>query len=245
MSSIDQADKRMKEMSPGDKALIDKAMTKYIRKNYKKNRNQIFSRLGLKADNDLISEIQQTYYVWIYTHLRPDMIREDISDKLIGYFFSFLLHKQSIFRTKEEMNRGLVNDEDTREFVLDMEDVEEQMFTNGHLNANEDTEVRIELYSIAREETIQWLNDNPESNTAIAMRRTIKRLECEKMDKNRIRECLIDYITAPNGLFHKKILKKELNLKCVKTFKEEFAALYSINDGKPVTKAQLPTNGWK
>lgn len=244
MSPIEQADQRMKEMSPQDKARVDKAMTKYIRKNYKKNRKQIYDRFGQNADNDLISEIQQTYYIWIYTHLRPDMLKEDISDKLIGYFFSFLLHKQSVFKTKELMNRGLVNDEDTMEFVLDVEDIQEQMFTNGHLNANEDTEVRIELYSIAREETIQWLNDNPESNTAIAMRRTIKRLESDKMDKNRIREYIIDYITAPNGLFHKKILNKELNLKCVKTFKEEFAALYNINGGKPVRKAQLPTKDW-
>lgn len=245
MSSIELADQRMKEMSPQDKAIVDKAMTKYIRKNYKKNRKQIYDRLGQNADNDLISELQQTYYIWIYTHLKPDMLKEDISNKLIGYFFSFLLHKQSVFKTKELMNRGLVNDEDTRELILDMKDVQEQMFTNGHLNANEDTEVRIELYSIAREETIQWLNDNPESNTAIAMRRTIKRLANEKMDKNHIRDILIDYITAPNGLFHKKILNKELNLKCVKTFKEEFAALYNINGGKPVPKAQLPTNGWK
>lgn len=59
------------------------------------------------------------------------------------------------------------------------------------------------------------------------------------------RKCLIDYITAPNGLFHKKILKKPVNVVWINAFKEEFAALYSINGGKPVPKAQLPTNGWK
>lgn len=245
--------KRMQEMPPEDKTLIDKTMTRFIQTNYKIHRYQIAKRLKYRADDDVISEIQQKYYVWLYIRLKPELIKNLAEpEKRIQKLFNFLISHPSIYTMKDYMHRGLVDDldeEGNSVFEL-VADEQEDTFTNGHLNAKEDSEIRKELFYIARDETLDWLMENPESNTAVAIENTIKRLVKQDNKKgphyhpDKVKSELIDYITAPNINFIRKVLNRQANQELITAFREEFAKLYDINDGKPVKQSQLNTTGW-
>lgn len=245
--------KRMQEMPPEDKALIDKIMTRFIQTNYKIHRYQIAKRLKYRVDEDVISEIQQKYYVWLYIRLKPELIKNLAEpEKRIQKLFNFLITHPSIYKMNEFMHRGLVDDfdEEGNSIFNLLADEQEDTFTNGHLNAKEDFEMRKELFYIARDETLDWLMENPESNTAIAIENTIKRLVKQDNKKgphfhqDKVKSELIDYITAPNINFIRKVLNRQANQELITAFREEFAKLYDINDGKPVKQSQLSTTGW-
>lgn len=236
-----------------NKEYLDQVITKYINKNFKINRWQIKKRLR-RADEDIISELQQYYYVWIYTHLDMSKVKKGYEEATIGMIFSKLINHPSIYKMHERLKRGIFEFESEDEWTNIIETLAdeetEHVFTNGHLNAKEDFETRKELFYIARDETVDWLMENPKSNTAIAIENTIKKVV--KIDNkkgshfhpSKVRSMLIDYITAPNINFLKKLNNYGVNQDLITMFREEFAALYDTNGGKPVYQSQLPTAGW-
>ena len=199
-----EAIEKTKQMSPEERAKLDKIMTEFIIKYRKYSTNTLMRRLykslNRHIDADVVQDKIQDLYIWMYIH-------SDVTLSFYNRYGSLIkLMNLLIFnsRTTADCYNKLVGTNHMELFEdVAMYEEDDQHYINYALNPKLSTEERLEWHRVALEQTKEWLIDNPHSNTAKALERTQHLCKLRKgvdVSKQYYNVCL-NYIATPSRTF--------------------------------------------
>ncbi len=126
------------------------------------------SKIFSWVESDVIEELVQRIYVWMYIH--PDVVFDFAETDSLRKLFLTLAYHRNIIKTAEI----LINRQDHTE-ILDIYFEEEyEQYTNDALNPDLPTDERLKYHKIAMDELKEWMLDNPGSKLEQALKEMYK-----------------------------------------------------------------------
>lgn len=220
------------------KSTLDKIMTEWINKNHKKNINVVKKAMRkINIDGDLIEEHVYDIYIWMYVNYENTLSFAK-NDALSKLFNSIAYHRNSFYSLSREMRRRDLDYKlsydrtyDTGEGFDYAEEIEDK-YTNDALNPRLDNDERLEAHRIALSETLQYLNDNPNSK----IKKALVEMKNEYGDKGY--KVALHYISTPSYQFLKHN-KDALNLINTNGYITKFKKICSKLYGKKLLKNSI------
>lgn len=220
------------------RSTLDKVMTEWISKNHKKNINVVKKAMRkINVDNDLVEEHVYDIYIWMYVNYENTLSFAE-NNALSKLFNSVAYHHNTFYLLSNEMNRRNIDYKlsydrtyETGDGFDYAEEIEDK-YTNDALNPKLDNNERLEAHKIALSETLQYINDNPNSK----IKKALVEMKNEYGDKGY--KVALHYISTPSYQFlrHNKDALNLINTNgYITKFKEICSKLY----GKKLLKNSI------
>ena len=193
--------KEAANMPKETKSTLDKVMTEWISKNHKKNINVVKKAMRkINVDNDLVEEHVYDIYIWMYVNYENTLSFAE-NNALSKLFNSIAYHRNTFYLLSNEMKRREIDYKLSYDRTyetgdgFDYAEKIEDKYTNDALNPKLDNEERLEAHRIALSETLQYINDNPNSK----IKKALVEMKNEYGDKGY--KVALHYISTPSYQF--------------------------------------------
>jgi predicted solute-binding protein len=220
------------------RSTLDKVMTEWISKNHKKNINVVKKAMRkINVDNDLVEEHVYDIYIWMYVNYENTLSFAK-NDALSKLFNSVAYHHNTFYLLSNEMNRRNIDYKlsydrtyETGDGFDYAEEIEDK-YTNDALNPKLDNNERLEAHRIALSETLQYINDNPNSK----IKKALVEMKNECGDKGY--KVALHYISTPSYQFLRHN-REALNLINTNGYITKFKEICSKLYGKKLLKNSI------
>ena len=230
--------KAASNMPKEKKSTLDKIMTEWIRKNHKKNINVVKKAMRkINIDIDLLEEHVYDIYIWMYVNYENTLSFAE-NNALGKLFNSVAYHRNTFYLLSNEMKRRDLDYKlsydrtyDTGEGFDYAEEIEDR-YTNDALNPKLDNNERLEAHKIALSETLQYINDNPNSK----IKKALAEMKNECGEKGY--KVALHYISTPSYQFLRHN-REALNLINTGGYINKFKKICSKLYGKKLLKNSI------